>query len=57
MRKLAGIHGFTIDDFLPNGRFAEKMRERIDYNHGLIKEKSCKVVRGIIRRSFPNIGK
>jgi hypothetical protein len=56
LQKLANADGFRFDDFLPNGRFSRQVRERIDYNHGFIKEKGCGVVRGIVRRNCPSVG-
>lgn len=57
LQKLAKANGFNLDDFLPNGRFSKQVRERTQYNHGFIKEKGCDVVRGIVRRNFPSLGR
>jgi hypothetical protein len=57
LNELARMNGFKLADFLPNGRFSDRMREKTSSMRGIIKEKGCKVVHEMVRRSFPTVSR
>jgi hypothetical protein len=57
LQKLVGMKGFKIEDFLPNGKFSDRMEEQIISVRDLIKNKGCRVARDIILNNFPGIGR
>ena len=56
LQKLVGLKGFKIEDFLPNGKFSDRMEEQIISASELIKNKGCRIARDIILNDFPGIG-
>jgi hypothetical protein len=56
LQKLVGLKGFKIEDFLPKGKFSDRMEEQIVSARELIKSKGCRIARDIILNDFPGIG-
>jgi hypothetical protein len=56
LERLAHLHGFKLEDFQAKGHFSEQMDDQTKAMRGFIKDKGCKAVRGIVKRSFQNVG-
>jgi hypothetical protein len=56
LQKLVGLKGFKIEDFLPKGKFSDRMDWQIISARELIKNKGCSIARDIILNDFPGIG-
>jgi hypothetical protein len=57
LQRLAHLHGFALEEFQAEGRFFNQMEHQTHAMRGFIKDKGCKAVRGIVKRSFENVGR